>query len=156
MAAYDARKAECVLDPDVLLSMYKRSSAVEAEDLSATPEADRMDRCWTGDMPYIAQLPGGNFTVLMMTDHQVRFWLHCCARGLNGLYLDATEGMVRVRDAWDGVPAAYHGRLDVILLTYMVLIFRSSRTMVTRCSTSCCCTSMRRVAHSSWPRSSRQ
>ena len=97
-AAWEARKAEARLDPDVLLSLQKRGTAEEAADLAATPEADKGDRCWAGDAPYVAQLPNGNFTMLQMSDHQLRLWAYCCQKGLNGLYLDATEGMVREVD----------------------------------------------------------
>ncbi len=94
MAAHQARKDESRLDTDLIVSLVKRNAATEAADLAATPEADKQNRCWMGDTPYFAQLSGGHFSMLMMTDHQLRLWAFCCQSRLNGLYIDATEGSV--------------------------------------------------------------
>ena len=94
-ATWEQRKAESRLDPDPMVSLLKGAAAAQAADLQSTPEADRKDRLWTGGVPYFVQLPGHHFSLLMMTDHQLRFWMYCCQKRLTGLYVDATEGLVR-------------------------------------------------------------
>ena len=95
-AASQARQAVARRDPDLLVSMLKRAAEAAVADLAATPDSEKGDRCWAGDVPYLTQLSGGNFTMLLMTDHQLRLWAFCCQKRLNGLYVDATEGMVRL------------------------------------------------------------
>ena len=54
------------------MSMLKRATEAAAADLAATPEAEKGDRCWAGDEPYLAQRSGGNFKMLLlMTDYGI-------------------------------------------------------------------------------------
>ena len=67
---------------------------MEAADLEATASEDRNLRLFAGDAPYFMVGEGGQFTLMLMTDHQLRVWVHLRKQGFSGWYVDATEGMV--------------------------------------------------------------
>ena len=93
-ATYEARASECRFDKDVLYSVMLRNRKVEAADLEGTALDDRKLRLWTGDAPYFLIGTGGNFTLMLMTDHQLQLWVHLRQQGYSGWFMDATEGMV--------------------------------------------------------------
>lgn len=91
----EERLSRCRYDGDEVLSVIKRDKVKAAEDKAATPDADRAKRLWFGDTPLIL-LEGGDVLVVRMTDESLKLYKYHRQRGCSGLFMDATEGLVRL------------------------------------------------------------
>lgn len=95
-AVHQARAAESKFDCEQIESARKRMLSSSSADLAATPDEDRKDRLWGGDIPFLTQLSDATFMLLRMMDMQLWRWVALCmrggGRGGGGLYMDTTEG----------------------------------------------------------------
>ena len=95
-ALHEARAATSKYDGEQLESARKRMLTTSKADLASTPDEDRKDRLWGGDIALFMQEPDGSFMIVRMMDLQLWRWVHLCmrggGRGAGGVYMDTTEG----------------------------------------------------------------